>query len=156
MRKNPFVGIDVSKAILDVGIIPTEEVKRFTNDSDGCKELVLWLSEIEPELIVLESTGGLEMQSAGCLTSAGLPTVIVNPRQVRNFARALGKLAKTDAIDALVIARFAQAVQPEVRPFNDEQTLELKALVTRRKQLSDMLVAEQYSGPRNPDNSLKW
>lgn len=143
MGKSLFVGIDVSKAILDVGIIPTEEVKRFTNDSDGCKELVLWLSKVEPELIVLESTGGLEMQSAGYLTSAGLPTVIVNPCQVRNFARALGKLAKTDAIDALVIARFAQAVQPEVRPFNDEQTLELKALVTRRKQLSDMLVAEQ-------------
>jgi transposase len=143
MGKNLFVGIDVSKAILDVAVIPTEEVKRFTNDADGCKELVSWLSEAEPELIVLESTGGLEMQSAGLLTSAGLPAVIVNPRQVRNFAKALGKLAKTDAIDALVIARFAQAVQPEVRPFNDEQTLELKALVARRKQLSDMLVAEQ-------------
>lgn len=143
MGKSLFVGIDVSKSILDVGIIPTEEVKRFTNDTVGCKELVSWLSEAEPELIVLESTGGIEMQPAGCLTAAGLPTVIVNPRQVRNFARALGKLAKTDAIDALVIARFAQAVQPEVRPFNDEQTLELKALVTRRKQLSDMLVAEQ-------------
>jgi transposase len=143
MGKNLFVGIDVSKAILDVAVIPTEEVKRFTNDADGCKELVSWLSEAEPELIVLESTGGLEMQSAGLLTSAGLPAVIVNPRQVRNFAKALGKLAKTDAIYALVIARFAQAVQPEVRPFNDEQTLELKALVARRKQLSDMLVAEQ-------------
>ena len=143
MGKNLFIGIDVSKAILDVGVIPTEEVKRFTNDADGCKELISWLSEIEPELIVLESTGGLEMPSAGSLTSAGLPAVIVNPRQVRNFAKALGKLAKTDAIDALVIARFAQAIQPEVRPFNDEQTLELKALVTRRKQLSDMLVAEQ-------------
>lgn len=143
MGKNLFIGIDVSKAILDVGVIPTEEVKRFTNDADGCKELISWLSEIEPELVVLESTGGLEMPSAGSLTSAGLPAVIVNPRQVRNFAKALGKLAKTDAIDALVIARFAQAIQPEVRPFNDEQTLELKALVTRRKQLSDMLVAEQ-------------
>lgn len=143
MGKNLFIGIDVSKAILDVGVIPTEEVKRFTNDAYGCKELVSWLSEIEPELIVLESTGGLEMQSAGCLTSAGLSAVIVNPRQVRNFAKALGKLAKTDAIDALVIARFAQAIRPEVRPLNDEQTLELKALVTRRKQLSDMLVAEQ-------------
>lgn len=143
MGKNLFIGIDVSKAILDVGVIPTEEVKRFTNDADGCKALISWLSEIEPELIVLESTGGLEMPSAGSLTSAGLPAVIVNPRQVRNFAKALGKLAKTDAIDALVIARFAQAIQPEVRPFNDEQTLELKALVTRRKQLSDMLVAEQ-------------
>lgn len=143
MKENLFIGIDVSKAVLDVGVIPAEEVKRFTNDVDGCKELVSWLSEAKPELVVLESTGGLEMQSAGALTSAGLPTVIVNPRQVRNFAKALGKLAKTDAIDALVIARFAQAVQPEVRPFNDEQTLELKALITRRKQLSDMLVAEQ-------------
>lgn len=143
MGKNLFVGIDVSKAILDVGVIPSEEVKRFANDADGCKKLVSWLSEIKPELVVLESTGGLEMLSAGCLNAAGLHTVIVNPRQVRNFARALGKLAKTDAIDALVIARFAQAVQPEVRPFNDEQTLELKALVARRKQLSDMLVAEQ-------------
>lgn len=143
MGKNLFVGIDVSKAILDVGIIPTEEVRRFTNDDPGCRELASWLCESGPELIVLESTGGLEMQSAGVLASAGLPVVIVNPRQVRNFARAMGKLAKTDAIDALVIARFAQAVQPEVRPFKDDQTLELKALVTRRKQLSDMLVAEQ-------------
>jgi len=143
MEKNLFVGIDVSKDTLDVGIIPTEEVKRFTNDDNGCRELASWLSGSPPNLIVLESTGGLEMQAAGVLSSAGLPVVIVNPRQVRNFARALGKLAKTDAIDALVIARFAQAVQPKVRPLKDDQTLELKALVTRRKQLNDMLVAEQ-------------
>lgn len=143
MEKNLFVGIDVSKNTLDAGVIPNEDVKRFTNDDDGCRELSSWLCTCSPELIILESTGGLEMKAAGVLSSAGLPVVIVNPRQVRNFARALGKMAKTDAIDALVIARFAQAVQPKIRPLKDEQTLELKALVTRRRQLSEMLVAEQ-------------
>jgi transposase len=143
MEKNLFVGIDVSKDALDVGVIPKEDVRRFTNDDDGCRELAVWLGELSPDLIILESTGGLEMKAAGMLSSAGLPVVIVNPRQVRNFARAMGKIAKTDAIDALVIARFAQAVQPKVRPLKDDQTLELKALVTRRRQLNDMLVAEQ-------------
>jgi transposase len=143
MEKNLFVGIDVSKDALDVGIIPKEEVKRFTNDDNGCKDLASWLCELSPVLIVLESTGGIEMKAASVLSSAGLQAAIVNPRQVRNFARAMGKLAKTDAIDALVIARFAQAVQPKVRPMKDDQTLELKALVTRRRQLNDMLVAEQ-------------
>lgn len=143
MEKNLFVGIDVSKDALDVGVIPKEDVRRFTNDDDGCRELAVWLGSLSADLIILESTGGLEMKAAGVLSSAGLPAVIVNPRQVRNFARALGKIAKTDAIDALVIARFAQAVQPKVRPLKDDQTLELKALVTRRRQLNDMLVAEQ-------------
>lgn len=143
MEKNLFVGIDVSKDALDVGVIPKEDVRRFTNDDDGCRELAVWLGSLSADLIILESTGGLEMKAAGVLSSAGLPVVIVNPRQVRNFARAMGKIAKTDAIDALVIARFAQAVQPKVRPLKDDQTLELKALVTRRRQLNDMMVAEQ-------------
>lgn len=143
MRENVFVGIDVSKETLDAGIIPAEDVKRFTNDDDGCRELAAWLSTVSPELIILESTGGLEMKAAGVLSSTGLPVVIVNPRQIRNFARALGKMAKTDSIDALVIARFAQAVKPTVRPLKDDHTLELKALVTRRRQLTEMLVAEQ-------------
>jgi transposase len=116
MEKNLFVGIDVSKDALDVGVIPKEDVRRFTNDDDGCRELAVWLGELSPDLIILESTGGLEMKAAGMLSSAGLPVVIVNPRQVRNFARAVGERAKTDAIDALVIARFAQAVQPRSDP----------------------------------------
>ena len=143
MEQNSFIGIDVSKGALDVAVVPSEEIRHFENDDAGCRKLVAWLAEIKPTLIVLESTGGLEMLAASMLSSVGLPVVIVNPRLVRNFAKAMGKLAKTDAIDALVIAYFAQAVKPEVRPLKDEQTLELKALITRRKQLTEMLVAEQ-------------
>lgn len=143
MEQNSFIGIDVSKGALDVAVVPSEEIRHFENNDVGCRNLVVWLAEVKPPLIVLESTGGIEMLAASMLSSAGLPAVIVNPRQVRNFAKAMGKLAKTDAIDALVIAHFAQAVKPEVRPLKDEQTLELKALITRRKQLTEMLVAEQ-------------
>jgi len=138
-----IVGIDVSKECLDIAVIPSESLKSFSNDELGCSKLAVWLETITPDLIVMEATGGLEMMAASMLSAAKLPVVIVNPRHVRNFAKALGKLAKTDAIDALVIARFAQAVNPEIRPLKDEQTLVLKALITRRKQLIEMLVAEQ-------------
>jgi len=143
MEQNSFVGIDVSKGALDVAVVPSEDVQHFENDDGGCRSLVTWLTALQPKLIVMESTGGLEMLITSMLSSAGLPAVIVNPRQVRNFAKAMGKLAKTDTIDSLVIARFAQAIKPEIRPLKDEQTLELKALITRRKQLIEMLVAEQ-------------
>ncbi len=138
-----YAGIDASKERLDVAVVPTEQSKSFCNDEAGCEALSTWLMTIKPTMVVLESTGGLEMLAASMLSENELPVVIVNPRHVRNFARALGKLAKTDAIDAVVIARFAQAVKPEVRPLKDGQTLALKALITRRKQLIEMLVAEQ-------------
>jgi transposase len=138
-----IVGIDVSKESLDVAVVPSEMLKNFSNNETGCANLTAWLKTLQPTIIVMEATGGLEMMAASLMSAANLPVVIVNPRQVRNFAKALGKLAKTDAIDAIVIARFAQAVKPDIRPLKDEQTQILKALITRRKQLIEMMVAEQ-------------
>ncbi len=138
-----FVGIDVSKARLDVAMCPSAEKLSVSNDEVGVQALVKRLSEIKPALIVLEATGGLERSVSGVLGSAQLPVVVVNPRQVRDFAKAIGQLAKTDRIDALVLARFAEAVRPPLRPLPDELSLELRALVARRRQLIEMMVAEK-------------
>jgi transposase len=142
METNVFVGVDVSKDSLDVAIGSQKEIITFSNDQKGVDALVKKLSQMDPALTVFESTGGYELLAASCLAEAGLPVVIVNPRQVRNFAKAAGILAKTDAIDARVIARFAEAVKPEVRPLKDRATSELTALVTRRRQIIEMIVAE--------------
>jgi transposase len=142
METKVYVGVDVSKDSLDVAIGPQEEIITFSNDQKGVDELVKKLSRIDAQLTVFESTGGYEVFAASSLAEAGLPVVIVNPRQVRNFAKATGILAKTDAIDARVIARFAEAVKPEVRQLKDRQTSELTALVTRRRQIIEMIVSE--------------
>jgi len=105
--------------------------------------LVKRLGEIQPALIVLEATGGVERQLTRALVNAELPVVVINPRQVRDFAKATGQLAKTDSIDALVLARFAEAVRPALRPLPDEVTLELRGLIARRRQLTEMIVAER-------------
>jgi transposase len=139
-----FVGIDVSKAHLDVSVRPTGELTRHANDEAGNAELVGKLVGLSPTLIVLEATGGYEAPVVAALALAGLAVAVVNPRQARDFAKATGTLAKTDAIDAAVLARFAEAVRPEPRPLDDEQTAELAALVTRRRQLIDMLTAETH------------
>jgi len=138
-----FVGIDVSKARLDVAIRPTGEKDSVANDKVGIKALVKRLAEIQPTLIVMEATGSMERQLSAALGGAGLPVVVVNPRQVRDFAKATGQLAKTDTTDALVLARFAEAVRPAVRPLPDEVTLELRALTSRRRQITEMIVAER-------------
>ncbi len=143
MVEKVFVGVDVSKDSLDVAIGPQKEIITFGNDQKGVDALVKKLKRIDAHLTVFESTGGYELLAASCLAEAGLAVVIVNPRQVRNFAKATGILAKTDAIDARVIARFAEAVKPEVRPLKDRQTSELTALVTRRRQIIEMIVAEK-------------
>ena len=137
-----FVGIDVSKARLDVAMRPLTQSESVSNDQAGIEALVKRLREIQPALIVLEATGGLERQVTRALASAGLAVVVVNPRQVRDFAKATGQLAKTDTIDAMVLARFAEAVRPAVRCLPDEMTLELRALMARRRQLTEMIVAE--------------
>lgn len=137
-----FVGIDVSKERLDVAIRPSNETESLTNDRAGIEVLVQRFSEISPALIVVEATGGFERQVMRALASAELAVVVVNPRQVRDFAKATGQVAKTDRIDALVLARFAEAVRPAVRPLPDEITLELRALVARRRQITEMIVAE--------------
>lgn len=140
----PFVGIDVSKARLDVAVRRSGASESFLNDAAGIKELVKRLAEIQATLIVLEATGGVERGVTRALASAELPVVVVNPRQVRDFAKATGQLAKTDHIDAVVLARFAEAVRPAVRPLPDEITLELRALIARRRQITEMIVAENH------------
>jgi transposase len=138
-----FVGIDVSKARLDVGVRPSKERFSTTRDETGLAELVKRMLAIGPELIVLEATGGYEQIVVAALIGAGLPAVAVNPQQVRNFAKALGQRAKSDPIDADVMAHFADAVRPVLRPLPDEATRTLAELVARRRQLVEMMAAER-------------
>ncbi len=143
MQPNPtcFIGIDVAKAHLDVAVRPTGEAKRFV--AEKLDELVAFVQQAKPTLVVMEATGGLETSVAAALAATGVAVAVVNPRQARDFAKAIGKLAKTDAIDAAVLAHFAEAVRPKPRSLPDAQTRELEALVMRRRQLLEMLVAEQ-------------
>ena len=138
-----FVGIDVSKDRLDVAVRPTGKTWQVPYDAEGISSLVGNLRELVPQLVVLEATGGMELAVAGELALADVPIAVVNPRHVRDFARAAGKLAKTDALDAQVLAHFAEAMQPEPRPLPDATTQELKALVARRRQLVEMITAEK-------------
>jgi len=141
--KDIFIGIDVSKATLDVAVWHTEEARTFENNPAGHATLVVWLRDIKPALVVLESTGGLEMPAVSEMALAALPVAVVNPRQVRDFAKATGKLAKTDRIDALVLAHFGHSLRPPVRPIADAEQLDLEALMTRRRQWVDMLSSEK-------------
>lgn len=138
-----FAGIDVSKATLDVALRPSGEHWCSTNDETGITELVERLRVLAPGLIVLEATGGLERLVAAALALAGLPLAVVNPRQVRDFAKATGRLAKTDALDAAALAHFAEAIRPEPRPLPDAASQALAALVERRRQVVGMLTAEK-------------
>lgn len=138
-----WVGLDVAKTHIDVAILPAHTRLRVPNDESGHAALVAALTTTAPTLIVLEATGGYEVAVATAAALAGFPVAVVNPRQVRDFARALGYLAKTDAIDALVLARFAERVQPTPRPLADSDTADLAALVSRRRQIIEMLVAER-------------
>jgi transposase len=138
-----FIGIDVSKASLDVAMRPTGEIWQESNDLEGVGRLVERVLQASPALIVLEATGGYEAACASALAVAELPVAVINPRQARDFAKSLGRLAKTDRIDAAVLARFGEAVHPEPRKLADEQTEQLRALIGRRRQLIEMLVAEK-------------
>lgn len=137
-----FVEIDVSKAQLDVALRPDGRFS-VSNDEAGFAQIIERLRVVSPALVVLEATGGLEIPLTGALAAAGVPVVVVNPRQVRDFAKATGKLAKTDALDAQVLAHFAEVMRPAPRPLPDEQTQMLAALLTRRRQLVEMLTAEK-------------
>jgi transposase len=137
-----FVGIGVAKHRLDVFARPTNEHWIVAHDDGALPALIQRLAELRPVLVVLEATGGLQAHVAAELAAAGLPVAVVNPRQVRDFARATGKLAKTDRLDAAAIACFAEAVRPPVRPLDDAASLALKALVARRRELVAMRVAE--------------
>jgi len=146
-----YVGIDVAKATLDVAVAPPAERWTLAYTEREMAGLVTRLTALAPALVVLEATGGLEGPLVGALAAAGLPVVGVNPRQIRDFAKATGTLAKTDALDATVLARFAATVRPTPRPLPDAATQTLAALVTRRRQLVEMLTAERNrwgSAPR--------
>ena len=139
----PSVGIDVSKGALDVSVHPGGNTWRVEHTPASTTALAEELTELEPIVVVVEATGGLEISLVAALGSAGLPVTVVNPRHVRDFARATGRLAKTDKLDAQVLAQFGAAVKPPVRPLPDAARLELRALVTRRQQLLEMITAEK-------------
>ena len=138
-----FVGIDVAKDRLDVHLRPSGEAFAVARDGKGLEELTDRLGGLDIALAVLEATGGFEVTAAAALCAAGLPLAVVNPRQIRDFARATGRLAKTDALDAEAIARFAEAVRPEPRPVPDDQARALAELVARRRQIVAMMTAER-------------
>jgi transposase len=138
-----YTGVDVSKESLDVAVLPSKDKLQFTNDQEGITKLVTGLKKLSPILVVMEPTGGLEAPVAAALSLEGINVAVVNARQVRDYARATGKLAKTDRIDALVMAEFAAAVKPPARELRDEKSEEIKAIVSRRRQLLEMLVAEK-------------
>ena len=144
MEEEPrFVGIDVSKAQVDVAVRPTGTRWVVSYDETGIKELVSQMVDLCPAMVLLEATGGLELPLVAALAAAALPVVVVNPRQVRDFARATGTLAKTDSLDAAVLAHFADAVRPSVRPLRDAESQVLNSLTARRHQVLTMLVSEK-------------
>jgi transposase len=138
-----FVGIDVAKDRLDVHLRPSGEAFAVARDGEGLAQLVERLRALAPRLVVMEATGGYETIVASAVAAAQLPLAVVNPRQIRDFARATGKLAKTDAIDAAAIAHFAEAVRPPARPIADAQAQALGELVARRRQVIQMMIAER-------------
>jgi transposase len=138
-----FVGIDVSKASLEVHVLPEADSFAVPNDPQGHADLAARLAAVAPALVVLEATGGMEYPAAAALAAAGVPVAVVNPRQAHDFAKATGRLAKTDRIDAAALALFAQAVRPQSRPLPDAAARELEALLARRRQLLEMRAAEQ-------------
>ena len=142
MSQDSVMGVDVSGEFLDVHVLPQGQAARHTNDAEGIREVLQLAKDLEVSLIVMESTGGLERPLALECGTRQIPTAVMNPRQIRDFARSIGKLAKTDAIDAYSIALFAFTIRPDARPLPDHQAAHLKALLARRKQLIDMRAAE--------------
>jgi len=143
VKEKYYAGIDISKDYLDVAVLPSKEARRYPNDHEGMNKLVPWLKKLPVEIVVMEPTGGYEALAAAALSSKKVPIAIVNARQIRQYAKATGKLAKTDSIDALVMAEFAQAVKPEARQLPDQETKEIRAMVSRRRQLIEMITAEK-------------
>ncbi len=142
-QEGAYIGVDVAKAHLDLAVHLSGDPWRVANDEAGINSIVTHIREWDPALIVVEPTGGLELPLTAALVTAGLPVAVVNPRQVRDFAKATGRLAKTDRLDAKVLAHFAHAVRPTPRPLPDVQTQELAAILARRQQLVQMLTAEK-------------
>jgi len=158
-----YIGIDIAKADLDVCVRGSNQRRRFAREQE-LPELVSWLESFKPALIVMEATGGFEAIVAAAIAGAGMDMAVVNPRQVRDFAKATGRLAKTEKLDAEVLAHFAEAIRPQVTTLPDEQTIELEALVLRRRQLVEMITAERNRRSatrsalmkRNIEAHLQW
>lgn len=151
-----FVGIDVAKAWVDVAVRPSGHRQRVsTEDATALRRLVEELATLGPTVIVVEASGGYESALVSACAVAGLPIVVVNPRQVRDFAKAIGRLAKTDALDAEVLALFGERVQPAVRPLRDAETQALSDLLQRRRQLLDMLTAERHRRAQATDRRVR-
>ncbi len=150
-----FVGVDVSKHTLDIGLLPAKTAFAVAYDKAGVASVIQALQQVSPTLIVLEATGGLETRVASALVAAGLPVAVINPRQARDFAKATGQLSKTDRIDALVLADFARAIRPQIRPLKDAASAELEALLTRHDQLVEMRVQEHQRLDRAPNVQQK-
>jgi transposase len=154
-----IVGIDVSSDRLDVAVLPSGDAFRVGNDHDGVDELTKRLAAVHPHVVALEATGGFENLAAAGLAAAGFAVIVINPAQVRAYANAVGKKAKTDAIDAVLIAAFVQATKPAIRPLPDAQTQELSELVTRRRQIVQMITAEENRSrmvtAKQPRKSIK-
>jgi transposase len=142
-KSNVFIGVDVSKDNLDVAVGPCGESMRFANSEDGIALLADFLNPLTPALVLFEATGGWEMNAVRHLAAKRLPLVVINPRQVRDFAKATGQLAKTDAIDARILARFGEAVRPEVRPLKPLELQKLEALNNRRRQIVELITIER-------------
>lgn len=138
-----FIGIDIAKQYCDLAVIPDGPQKRFSNDEEGHEAILAFILPFKPARIIIEATGGYEMGVVRTLADGKLPVVAVNPRQVRDFARATGTLAKTDTIDANILAEFARAIQPDIRPLPEKEAEVLRALVARRRQLIQMLTMEK-------------
>jgi transposase len=156
MSEELFVGIDVSKATLDVAILPTKESWSVPNTENGIGELLDRLRRLPaPTLVLMEATGGLERQALATVAAAGFPAMAINPRNVRDFAKSVGLLAKTDAIDAHVLALFADRIRPQWRPLPDEDTQALEALLLRRRQVVDMITAEKNRLGATPSTRVK-
>ncbi len=155
MSSAPIVGIDVAKDELVIATWPASEPWQVANRAGGLTELVERLAVLQPRLVVLEATGGYERQAAAALAAAQLPVAVVNARQVRDFAKATGHLAKTDAIDAVVLAQFAEAVGLEPRPVPDEQAAALGALLVRRRQVVEMRAAEKARLHQAPTKAVR-
>ena len=142
-QESIYIGIDVAKAQVDVAVRPGNDGWVVPNDDGGIRQLVSRLRSLQPAMVVLEASGGFELPLVAAMAVKELPVVVVNPRQVRDFARATGKLAKTDALDAAVLAHFGEAVKPQVRPLRDTETQDLNSLVARRRQLMSMMLSEK-------------
>ena len=149
-----FIGIDVSQGKLDVGVWPTSDLWVVNNTDEGVVALIQKLTALQPKLVVLEATGGLERPAVHSLAAAGLPVVVMNPRPVRDFAKATGRLAKTDPIDALVLAHFGAAIRPPVRSLPAAEIEELDALITRRRQLVGIIAQEKNRLHRAPGSVI--